>query len=85
MCETSFVKDKNKSECLELERDHQMLVQQSQFHTQGWRANGDISLILSRGGPDNLSVVKIIATEKICIWVCLQRQHANRVLSGFIL
>ena len=63
-CEPAIVKDKNNCDRLELERDHPMLVQHSQFHTQGWRANGDISLILSRSGPDNPSVVEIMATEK---------------------
>ena len=60
----AVVKDRNKCDRLELERDHPMLVQHSQFHTQGWRANGDISLILSRSSPDNPSVDEIIATEK---------------------
>ena len=63
-CEPAIVKDKKNCDRLELERDHPMLVQHSQFHTQGWRANGDISLILSRSGPDNPSVVEIMATEK---------------------
>ena len=62
--EPAIVKDKNKCDRLELERDHPMLVQHSRFHTQGWRANGDISLILSRSSPDDPSVDEIIATEK---------------------
>jgi hypothetical protein len=40
------------------------LVQHSQYHTQAWRANGDISLILSKNGPENPSVDEIIAVEK---------------------
>ena len=60
----SIVKDKTGSMRLGLERDNPMLVQHSQYHTQGWRANGDISLILSKGGPDNPSVDDIIATER---------------------
>ena len=59
-----LVKDKNGSLRLEMERDHPMLVQHSQYHTQAWRANGDISLILSKNGPDNPSVDEIIATER---------------------
>ena len=59
-----IVKDKNKCDRLELERDHPMLVQHSKYHTQGWRANGDISLILSRSNPDDPSVDEIMATEK---------------------
>ena len=62
--EPAIVKDKNNCDRLELERDHPMLVQHSQFHTQGWRANGDISLILSRSSPDDPSVDEIMATEK---------------------
>ena len=49
---------------LELERDHPMLVQHSQYHTQGSRANGDISFIVSKAGTDNPSVYEIIATER---------------------
>jgi hypothetical protein len=49
---------------LEMNRDHPMLVQNSRYHTQGWRANGDISIILSKSSPDNPSVDEIIATEK---------------------
>lgn len=30
---------------LEMERDHPLLVQHSEFHTQGSRANGEISRI----------------------------------------
>ena len=45
-------------------RDHSMLVQHSRFHTQAWRVNGDISLILSKSNPDNPSVNEILATEK---------------------
>ena len=45
-------------------RDHPLLVQHSKCHTQAWRANGDISLILSKSGTENPSVDDIIATEK---------------------
>lgn len=43
-----------------------MLVQHSKFHTQSWRANGDVSdvsVILSKSDPDN-PLVEIIAVEK---------------------
>lgn len=60
----AIVKDRNGSLRLEMERDHPVLVQHSRFHTQGWRANGDISLILSKSDPSNPSVDEIIATEK---------------------
>jgi hypothetical protein len=60
----ALVKDKNGLLRLEMERDHPLLVQHSRYHTQGWRANGDISLILSKSSPENPSVEEIIATEK---------------------
>lgn len=60
----AIVKDRNGSLRLEMERDHPVLVQHSRFHTQGLRANGDISLILSKSDPSNPSVDEIIATEK---------------------
>ena len=60
----ALVKDRNGSLRLEMERDHPVLVQHSKFHTQGWRANGDISLILSKSDPSNSSVDDILATEK---------------------
>ena len=44
----AIVKDRNGSLRLEMSRDHPALVQHSQFHTQAWRANGDISLIISK-------------------------------------
>ncbi|CAC5397334.1 unnamed protein product [Mytilus coruscus] len=60
----AIVKDRNGSLRLEMERDHPNLVQHSQIHTQAWRASGDISLILSKSGPENPSVNEIIAVEK---------------------
>ena len=45
-------------------RDHPMPVQHSRFHTQVWRANGDVSLIVSKSHPESPSVEDIIATEK---------------------
>ena len=60
----AIAKDKNGSLRLELERDHPNLVQHSQVHTQGWRANGDVSIILSQSHPSNPSVSEIVATEK---------------------
>ena len=60
-----IVTDRNKCLRLEMERDHHMLVQHSRHHTQGWRANGDISIILSKSGPENPSVDDIIATKSM--------------------
>jgi hypothetical protein len=47
-----LVKDKNGSLRLEISKDHPSLVQHSRFHTQGWRANGDVSLIISKSDPE---------------------------------
>jgi hypothetical protein len=60
----ALVCDKNNSLRLAQPRDHPMLVQNSQYHTQGWRANGDISIILSQSSVENPSVNDIIAVEK---------------------
>ena len=62
--EPALIKDKNGSPRLEMVRDHPMLVQHSMTHTQAWRANGDISIILSKSDPKNPSVNDIMATEK---------------------
>jgi hypothetical protein len=59
-----IVRDRNGSPRLEMPRDHPSLIQHSQYHTQAWRANGDVSLILSKSGPENPSVDEIIAVEK---------------------
>lgn len=60
----AIVKDKNSCLRLEMQRDHPTLVQHSQFHTQGWRANGDISIIVSQSNPENPSIRDIMATER---------------------
>ena len=85
-CRTTpeLVKDKNGSLRLEMARDHPMMVQHSRFHTQGWRANGDISLILSQSAPDNPSVDEIIATEKyITGYACKGNQPIGAVVELF--
>ena len=80
----AIVKDKNGSLRLEMQRDHPMLVQHSMYHTQGWRANGDISLILSKSSPDNPSVEDIIATEKyITGYACKGNQPTGAVVELF--
>ena len=56
-------KNRNGSLRLEMARDHPVLVQHSKFHTQDLRANGDISLILSKSDPSNPFVDEILATE----------------------
>jgi signal recognition particle subunit SEC65 len=80
----ALVKDKNGSLRLEMERDHPVLVQHSRFHTQGWRANGDISLILSKSDPKNPSVDEIMATEKyITGYACKGNQPTGAIADLF--
>ena len=59
-CNPAIVKDKNKCYRLVLEMNRPMLVKHSKYHTQGWRANRDIPLILPRSNPDP-SVDEIMA------------------------
>lgn len=80
----AIVKDKNSSLRLEMPRDHPVLVQHSKYHTQGWRANGDISLILSKSDPENPSVNEILATEKyITGYACKGNQPTGAVADLF--
>ncbi len=77
----AIVKDRNGSLRLELIRDYPLLVQHSQYHTQGWRANGDVSLILSKSNPANPSVKEIMATEKhITGYACKGNQPTGAVV-----
>ena len=61
-------------------RDHPLLVQHSKWHTQAWRANGDISPIFSKSGTENPSVDNIIATEKYKTgYACKGNQSAGAI------
>ncbi|XP_033726129.1 uncharacterized protein LOC117315835 [Pecten maximus] len=80
----AIVNDKNGSPRLEMARDHPMLVQHSQYHTQAWRANGDISIILSKSDPENPSVNDIIATEKyVTGYACKGGESTGAVVDFF--
>ena len=80
----AIVKGKNNCMCLEIHRDHPVLVQHSKFHTQGWRANGDISLILSKSETENPSVEDIIATEKyVTGYACKGNQPTGELSNLF--
>ena len=62
-------------------KDHPTLVQHSQYHTQGLRANGDISLILLKSSPENPSVEDIIPTEKyITGYACKGNEPTDAVV-----
>ena len=58
---TALVNDKNSPLWLEMSRDHPSPVQHSRFHTHGCRANGDVSLIISQGDPENPSIEEILS------------------------
>jgi hypothetical protein len=60
----AIVKDKNGSLRLEMDRDHPRMVQHSSIHTQAWRANGDISLVLSKSDPSCPSIEDIMPVER---------------------
>ena len=61
-----------------------MMVQHSRVHTQGWRDNGDISLILSKSSPDNPSIAEIIATEKyVTGYACKGNQSTGEMVDLF--
>jgi hypothetical protein len=76
--------DHNGCTRLETARDHPMLVPHSRFHTQGWRAKGDISLILSKSPPENPSLNGIIATEKyVSGYACKGNQPTGAIVDLF--
>ena len=66
-----IVDDHNGAPRLELPRDHPRMVQYSRYQMQSWRANGDVSLILSNSSPDNPSTDDIIAIiDYVCGYAC---------------
>ena len=80
----AIVKDRNKAMRLEMPRDHSVLVQHSRWHTQASRANGDISLILSKSGTENPSVDDIMTTEKyVTGYACKGNQPTGAVADLF--
>ena len=80
----AIIKDRNKSLRLEMPRDHPCLVQHSKWYTQSWRANGDISIILSKSGTENPSVDDIIATERyITGYACKGNQPTDAISDLF--
>ena len=66
-----IVEDHNGAPRLEMPRDHPHVVQHSRYQLQSWRANGDVSLILSNSPPDNPSTDDIIAIiDYVCGYAC---------------
>ena len=66
-----IVEDHNGATCLEMPRDHPRVVQHSRYQIQSWRANGDVSLILSNSPPENPSTDDIIAIiDYVCGYAC---------------
>jgi len=56
-----IVEDHNGAPRIEMPRNRLSVVQHSRYQLQSWRANGDVSLILSNSPPDNPSIDDIIA------------------------
>ena len=68
---SEIVEDHNGAPRLEMPRDHPRLVQHSRYQLQYWRANVDVSLILSNSPPDNPSTDDIIAIiDYVCGYAC---------------
>ena len=66
-----IVVDHNGAPRLEMPRDHPRVVQHSRYQLQSWRANGDVSLILSYSPPDNPCTDDIIAIiDYVCGYAC---------------
>jgi hypothetical protein len=57
--------------------DHPMLVQHSRFHTQGWRANGDVSLFLSKSDPDNHLLMKYLQWRNMYLVMLVDLSEVN--------
>ena len=77
----AIVKDKNGSFRLEMTRDHPRMVQHSRIHTQAWRANGDISLILSKSNPAFPDVSDILPVEKYVTGYACKGNQGTGVLA----
>ena len=66
-----IVEDHNGAPRLEMPHDHPRVVQHSRYQLHSWRANGDVSLILSNSPPDNPSIDDIIAIiDYVCGYAC---------------
>lgn len=66
-----IVNDRNGAPRLELPCDHIHVVQHSRYQLQSWRANGDVSLIVSNSPSDDPSPDEIIAvTNYVCGYAC---------------
>jgi len=66
-CDTGvIVKERNGALRLELPRDHPRVINHSRYQLQSWRANGDVSLIISNSDPDTPSANDIIAVT-MCV------------------
>ena len=67
-----------------MSRDHLSLVQHLRFHTHGWRVNGDVSLIISKGDPENPSIEEILSVEKYMSgYACKGNQPTGAVVDLF--
>ena len=80
----AIVKDHNGASRLELSRDHPRVVQHSRYQLQAWRANGDVSLIISNSPPDTPSADEIIAvTDYVCGYACKDNEPTGATTDLF--
>ena len=76
--------DHNGALRLEMPRNNPRVIQHSTYQSQSWRANGDVSLILSNSSPDNPSADDIIAIiDYICGYACKDSEPTGAVTDLF--
>ena len=67
----AIIKDKNGCQRLKMPRYHPTLLgQHSQYHTQYWHADGDISITVSKSDPKIHHLMQLWPV-KIHNWICL--------------
>ena len=76
--ENALTLDRNCSLRLEMKRDHPMMTQFSENLVRSWRANCDLSVILSKGDPDNPPMRDIIPVSNyICRYATKGSQSSS--------
>ena len=79
-----IVGDHNGAPRLEMPCDHPRVVQHSRYQIQSWRANGDVSLILSNSPPGNPSTDDIIAIiGYVCGYACKDSEPTGATADSF--
>ena len=81
-----IVGDHNGAPQLEMPHDHPCMVQHSRYQIQSWRANGDVSLILSSSPTDNPStddIIAIIDYMYVCGYACKDSEPTGATVDLF--